>query len=268
MFYDYHVHSSFSIDCDVTMEAMILSALDKGVAELAFTDHIDLEYPDPRYTFDFDYKAFSQNIIEMREKYGDKIQIVKGLELGLQSFLMKDILHYLKDKSYDFILGSIHTTNDYDLYDKECPLYELPHHEAFTEFLSYTLRCIKNIPYFNVLGHLDVIRRYAPYGDNRLSYFDHTDLIDEILLYLIDTKRGIELNTGGIRYNLKDPFLDTSILKRYRELGGVILTLGSDAHKPGTIATGFKDAVELLKSLDFHYIARYPGGNLIFDKID
>src|SRR5690625_3707842 len=114
--FDYHVHSNFSADCSTPMEATIERAVERGVTKICFTEHIDYEYPDPTIQFDLDIPAYEKKLLEMREIYGEKIKIKKGVEIGVQPYLLSRYKALLDHESFDFIICSIHTANKQGLH--------------------------------------------------------------------------------------------------------------------------------------------------------
>ena len=130
---------------------------------------------------------------------------------------------------------------------------------AYTEYLQELLSCIKEFTSFNVLGHVDLVRRYGSYKDNSMKHADFGDLLDLIFEELISTGKGLELNTSGFRYKLQSTMPDLNILKRYREMGGEILTIGSDAHSPHHVAEYFDFASDLARKAGLRYITRFTG---------
>ena len=125
--------------------------------------------------------------------------------------------------------------------------------EAYTEYFQSIIDNVKKFKNFDVYGHLDYVVRYGPNKDANYSYDEYKDVIDEILRLLVEEGKGLEVNTGGIKHNLKDLHPCMGILKRYRELGGEIVTVGSDAHTPQDLANGFDRAFEFLKECGFGY---------------
>lgn len=120
---------------------------------------------------------------------------------------------------------------------------------------------------FDVLGHMDYVVRYGK--EKEKSYFlqDYAEITDEILRSLIMQGKGIELNTAGFKYGLGFAHPHISILKRYKELGGEVITVGSDAHQPENIAYDFDRAKEVLKDSGFKYYTEFKGRKPIFIQV-
>ena len=128
---------------------------------------------------------------------------------------------------------------------------------AYELYFTEMLKNINTIDKFCVYGHIDFISRYGIYKDNSLKYRDYSDLIDEVLKTLINKNKGIEINTSGYRYKLNQTYPQYDILKRYKELGGEIITIGSDAHTPDYVGDHFEVAYEMLVKSGFKYITRF-----------
>ncbi|WP_432357870.1 histidinol-phosphatase HisJ family protein [Sporosarcina sp. UB5] len=252
--FDYHMHSSFSGDCNIDMEEMVKGAIAKGVREICFTEHIDYDYPDDSIEFDFDKRKYSERINELRNLYEGKIRIRKGVEIGVQPHLLERYDEMLKAESFDFIICSMHTVERKGLHYGD--LFKgISVEEASLKYYNELLYCVKNFTNYSILGHVDLIKRYAP----EVVDINFHDVLREIFNVIIPDGKGIELNTSGVRYGLSNGLPSDDVLKLYKECGGEIITLGSDAHKPDDIAFDFEESIELLRSLGFDYIATFEG---------
>ena len=256
---DYHLHSSFSGDSTASMEDMIKTGIEKSLTHLCFTEHHDVDFPyqeGQKAIFSLNPDAFLYDLIRYKEKYDGKIKLFYGVELGLQKHVKKEILQFVHENDFDFIIGSTHICHGKDPYFDS--YYEGRNEkEAFDEYFLTTLDNIKSFDYFDVCGHLDYIARYANERGFRYTYSAYSDLIDEILLLLIEKEKGIELNTGGYRSSLMLPNPTKEILIRYRELGGDRITIGSDAHKAAQVGDYFAEAASLLKEIGYKYYCIY-----------
>ena len=126
------------------------------------------------------------------------------------------------------------------------------------------LEDIKNTPDFDVLGHIDYVVRYGKNGAADYSYQKYADEIDAILRAVIERGKGIELNMAGLKYGLPFAHPHPDILRRYRELGGEIITVGADGHRPEHIAWDFEKADDILKSCGFRYYTEFKGRKPVF----
>ncbi|MFV0518348.1 MAG: histidinol-phosphatase HisJ family protein [Aminipila sp.] len=265
--YDYHTHSSFSDDCNIPATEMIEAALALGVKELAITDHFDPDYPDPQYPFILDFQEYHKTLLSLQEQYKDRIKIVKGIEIGIQhGKTMEKCSTAANAFQYDFILGSFHCTDSKDLYmeyftdDTDIP-------KAFNRYYEYAYDCLKSYNDFDVMGHINVVDRYVPF-QKIPSYNPLMDIIESILKHLIHNGKGIEFNSSCYRYLRDGRTTPTGdILKLYKQLGGEIITFGSDAHNPACIGDHYEDVIEILKNIGFKYISTFEKRNVNFISI-
>lgn len=262
---DCHMHSHHSGDSDASMESMIEAAIGAGLDTIAFTEHQDFCYANSPEgaedkvtptSFMLNADSYLYELLNMREKYRDKIRIEFGVEVGLQKSCVKDNLIFCRDHEYDFIIGSLHLVDGKDPYYKQ--FFEgRDEKEVLRQYFTEYYENIKKFHNFDVLGHLDYIIRYMPSGNREYNYAEYGDIIDEIFKELIENEKGIEINTNAMSNGMKEFHPCMAALKRYRELGGEIVTVGSDAHKPENIAEHFDKVPDVLKEAGFKYYCIY-----------
>lgn len=252
--WDCHIHSSFSADSQTPMEDMIQGAVRQGLSGICFTEHLDPDYPDTpdSITFSLDIPAYRQKLLFLKGKFGDKIQIRFGIELGLQPHLRGYFERLLKETPFDFVIGSSHVVHGYDPYYPEY-FKEREESCAYEEYFQSILENLHAFSEMDVYGHIDYIVRYGPNKNLSYSYKQYREILDEILRTLISKGVGIELNTGGYHYGLGEPNPCTDVILRYRQLGGEIITIGADAHAPDKIAYAFGKAARVLTECGFSY---------------
>ena len=258
MYYpDHHVHTSFSPDSDTAPEAQIRQAITLGMPAICFTDHMDFGYP-AKYGISFDLKPdiYLKTMSGLKDAYQDQISVRAGVEVGLEVQFKKEITDYIQSADWDFVIGSIHLADRKDPYFND--YFEgRTVKEAYQSYFEATLSCLEVFdPVFDVLGHLDYIFRCG----NRAvtdAWNEWPELMDAILHLVIDKGLGLDVNTGGIKNGLSFQHPHDNLLKRYRELGGELITFGSDAHKPQNLGDRFPQTGEKLKSLGFRYYASY-----------
>src|SRR5699024_8697934 len=246
------MHSTFSTDCETPMEETVQSAIDKGIKEICFTEHIDYEYPDPSIVFDLDIPAYTASIEGLREKYADQITIKKGVEIGVQPHLLKRYERLLEKEYFDFIICSMHTTNKQDLHSGD--LFKgRSAEEAYRMYYEELLTCVKQFDAYNVLGHLDLVKRYQTLHTEENFH----DIIQEIFRVIIPEGKGIEVNASGYGYGLHSAMPSVDILQLYADLGGKFVTLGSDAHEARHVAYRFPEIIEQLLAVGIEYTATF-----------
>lgn len=225
---DYHMHTHFSADSEADPREHILHAINMGLDEICFTDHQDFCYPE--MSFDIDVEAYYQAIQKLKVEFKDQIVIKWGIETGLDLVYKNEIEAMVKKYPFDFVIGSIHVIKGTEFYSPAAFFTHKTKEEAHQAFFEETLACVVGFDCFNVLGHLDYIVRYGPYVDKTIDYNQHQPIIDDIFKALIAKGKGIEVNTSGYAVHHSCGFPNFDLVKRYYELGGRIITIGSDSH--------------------------------------
>lgn len=234
--FDCHIHTKFSTDSQMDIEDAAKRASELNLG-LIITEHVDLKYPmNGKFIFNPGeyFKEYS--------KYRDD-NLLLGLEMGMREDCVEENKRFASGYAFDYIIGSIHVVDDIDLF--ETAVYEgKSKKEVYSNYLNTMLQCIKKHDFVDCLGHIDYICRYAKYEDNEMHYRDFIEEIDEILRELIKTGRAIEINTRRL---MESEVVNNliPIYKRYHELGGVIVTVGSDSHRLNNIGHGFDAAGEI-----------------------
>jgi len=264
--FDYHMHTQFSPDASLSMRDAIEQSISIGTKELCFTDHLDFDFDGKGHDIVFNYDYYINTINKHIDLYKDKITIKKGIEVGLQPHILQQCKDFVVGKDFDFIIGSIHSVNKEDLYSGN--LFDsITQKEAYTKYFEELLFVIDNYEHFSVFGHLDMIKRYGNY-DVILPLEDYREITITIFEKLIAKGKGIELNTSGIRYNLGDYHPSLDVLKLYHEMGGEIITIGSDAHSKKQVGFELKNAARHLRDIGFKYITSFDKMKPKFNNID
>lgn len=254
MISDFHLHTCFSADCETPVRSQVEQAVRLGMRAVCITDHFDMDFPGGE--FQLDTPAYVEKIQSLQREYQGRISLRLGVELGLQKHLGQRLAAYIEEYPFDFVIGSMHLLHGKDPYDGE--LFQgRTDREVYQEYFEATLENIKRCSGFQVLGHLDYVVRYGKSQGKEYSYEAFSDILDEILRALVDRGIGLEVNTGGLKYGLGYPNPHPQVLKRYRELGGEIVTVGSDAHEPQSLGGWFREAGALLRECGFSYYAEF-----------
>lgn len=245
---DVHTHSSFSSDCDEPLRNIALSAVEKGLKTLCVTEHQDFDYPEEG-EFMLDVPSYREELFRVRGEFSDKLEILFGVELGLLSYIPDTLREFAKSADFDFIIGSAHQIDRLDPYYPEY-FEKMGGRNGIIHFFEEMLASVKSFGDYDVLGHFDYIVRYSP----KKSYdpLDYREVIDEILKTVISGGKGIEINSKGVS-ELGYPHPHPFVLSRYKELGGEIVTVGSDAHNGARVAADFDRAEAALKAAGFEY---------------
>lgn len=273
---DMHMHTWFSTDSEACPRDMADEAVRKGLKTICFTDHFDKDDLEWGEGGIFDVDAYFVEMQKLQEEYAGKLNIRIGIELGLRTYLKDYYEELTKKYPFDFVIGSVHNVP----YKKDAEgniLYTDPaaeklftdrtDKEAYRLMMETTLENVRTSDCFQTLGHLDYVVRYGKSREKEYSYTDYADIIDEILKLLIEKEKGLEVNSAGLKYGLPFAHPHPDVLKRYRELGGEIITIGADAHKPEHIAYDFAKAEEILKSCGFKYYTEFFEQKPVFKQL-
>ena len=268
--FDNHNHSQFSFDGKRTsVEASARAAAEAGLGGICFTDHCDHYVPPMKASFEnavpeyFNVEEQQAEISRVQSLIGDRTRLLKGIEIGMYEECHEQIRKVLDENSFDQIIASVHYIEKTDPYyggyydGKDWK-------QAYGTYLETIYREMKWLEDFDIMGHYDYIVRYASYPVTSIRYRDFSDIFDEMFRYLIQEGKALEINTKsyeGHRGRMVE--LDNDVLLRYREMGGEIVSLGSDSHEPSRVGAGFTRHAAFLKSLGFRWTAHYESRRLI-----
>lgn len=250
---DYHVHSNLSVDAYDSVDAMCGRAVEIGLAEIVFTEHYDTDPADQGHGF-YDYEKSREAVERMQDRFGDRLLVKLGIEVDYQTAYEAEIEEFLAGKQYDYVLGARHWEADaligYDYFDGRTE------DEAYSRYFE-TLPALVETGLFDVLAHIDLVKRD---GTERYGAFDlekWMPRIEPVLQKLVERGMGLEINTSGVRQPPREPYPGLAVLKRYRELGGRILTVGSDSHRIEQLGVGLDAGIKLAKEAGFTELTRF-----------
>jgi histidinol-phosphatase (PHP family) len=244
------------------MEYVCIKAIEKNIKEICFTEHFSLNPAAPTYGH-INFNKYLQEIRDCRKKFMEQLIIKAGIEICEPHLLKEKYQATLNPLELDFILGSVHNIHN----QKLRKYLEIGNKDAiyrgyFTEL--YEMVCTADI---DVLAHLDLIKRYASADFGNYDFGDFKEILAEILKKAIDRNIGIEINTSGMRGKLNEPLPSINVLNLYKDLGGEILTIGSDSHSADLVGSQMREATELAMQCGFHYIFKYEKRTPIAMKI-
>lgn len=236
MLYDTHIHTEFSHDSNMLLQDAASKACELGIG-IIITEHVDLNYPDPL--------AFRINTHDYFKTYAPYRHdaLLLGVEIGLSLGEVADNKRIVADNPFDYVIGSIHLVNDVDTY-AEVYYKGKSKQQAYEEYFDAMHACIHAYDFIDSLGHIDYICRYARYADQELYYSEFSERLEAILAALAGKDKCLELNTRRIGNKQAAECLLT-LYKRFKELGGKYVTIGSDAHFAADIGKNFSAALEI-----------------------
>lgn len=265
---DCHTHSKNSNDAKNTVHEMCQQAIKLGLLAYAITDHCECD----RY-YDFNYYKLppdnydtynSEKFIELslmetdklKESLNGKFNLLCGVELGQPTFNFEVANKVVSDKRLDFVIGSMHQIQNHDDF-------------CFLDFKKYDVNELMKAYFkeiyklcqwgnFDVLGHLTYPLRYieGEYGIS-VDLKSYEEIIRESFKLIILNNKGIEINTSGLRQKYKNTFPLFKYIKIYKELGGEIISIGSDAHCVQDLGFGITDGISLAKRAGFKYLTYF-----------
>lgn len=260
--FDYHMHSRVSFDGHDTGLDMAKAALAAGLKEICFTDHVDYDPLGRMGKLDFDTETYNAEYDHL-EIPG--LKICRGMEFGMDIHNLERFKKDLQRRDFDFVLGSIHFVDDLDVY------FEPYWHgktifQAERRYLEATLESVKLHDDFDVLAHLTYISKAKYHPASRpVPYKEHREIIDEILRVLAAKGKGMEMNTSGVD-RCGDFLPSADIFRRFKELGGEIVTVGSDSHTCSRVGQHSHDACGILQDI-FGYVCTFQDRRPIFHKL-
>lgn len=266
MLYDYHTHTQFSGDSDTPVRAMLDQAVALGLKEICITDHIDYDYPNDPDLFIFDIEEYFSVLTSLQKEYKPLISVRIGMEYGLMPHLGERLKHLATSYPFDFIIGSSHVVDHTDPYYPEY-WKDKSEEEGILRYFESILENLDSCSDFDVYAHIDYIIRYVPSKRKNYAYKTYQEIIEQCLKRLISMGKGIEINTAGFKYGLEEPNPKVEIIQRYKELGGEIITVGSDGHQPEHLAYDFWRVHNILEMCGFHYLTVFHNRKAEFIRI-
>ncbi len=251
---DYHIHSGFSADSDAQMETVCKAAILKGIDEIAFTDHLDFGPEDVGGPFPLG--DYMDAIHRCRRRFGRELEIRAGIEVGEPHIYANEAAAVLSNGDFDLVLGSAHYAANMEPAWHE-GFFKEPLSDAYASYFRQVAGLAAEGD-FDVLAHLDLVKRDARrFGKVYDGPGPYAGLIRPALSTVIERGKGIELNTSPWRRGQSEPCPSLEILRWYREMGGEILILGSDAHVPQAVGSHFGPALEMVRAAGFRRLATF-----------
>ena len=260
--FDFHMHTTVSYDGKNSPQEMVRAAVTAGLREICFTDHLDYELGRPNEELAFrgeDYNRACGGLDPMG------ITVRTGTEIGMTPWNVEEVSRDLSLRHYDFVLGSIHHVDNLDLYFQ--PFWEgKTVEQAEQAYFEEMLRCVELHDNFDVLGHLTYISKTAAHPTHRLVPFeDYRDITAEIMKVLIRKDKGMEVNSSGVD-RCGDFLPGEAYLRLFKDLGGSIVTIGSDAHNTARVGQYAHRSLAMLEEI-FGHVCTFADRQPVFHKL-
>ena len=248
---DAHIHSEFSYDSKSKIDDICKAAVNRGLDEVAITDHYDANIISWRLVPDFDVKGAEAAVEEAREKY-PKLKISFGIELGEMCEMPDKTEKILTENNFDFVIGSIHNipgnTDFYFInFAKMDSYYISRYYDLYLESLLDTVKLNKA----DSRAHIGYPIRYIKDAGKEYDTSSNKELLSEIFRNMIKNDIALEVNTLGLTRQIKSVLPKETELRMYYDMGGRLLTFGSDAHTPDRVGENIENAHKILKDIGF-----------------
>jgi len=253
--FDYHIHTSFSRDSDVTMEAMCRAAMEADIPEIGFSDHFDMVPEDP-YSGHFKADAWWHAFERCQNTFRGSLTLRAGVEVGEPHRFPLQVERLLDTYPWDYCIGSLHWADERRIFDPA--FFERPAAEAYGAYFEELMRMVRDGT-FDILGHMDIAKRYGydAYGSYDPAAYEPQ--IRRVLKEAACRDLAIEVNTATLRRSVQQPTPDRKVLRWFQQEGGRWVTLGSDAHAPEDVGYGLDQALRDAVQAGFDHLARFEG---------
>jgi histidinol-phosphatase (PHP family) len=254
--HDYHLHTTFSIDCETPMAAMCERAIALGIPEICVTDHVDWVPKDVGRDY-FRPAPYFEEVEVCRARYDGRLTLLAGAEMSEVHRFPDEARALTSAWPFDFVIGSLHWVGDEVVL---APDYFTPRsaEAAYAGYFQELERMVR-AGGFDIVGHLDVLKRDGFDVHGRYTSAGYAEPIRAVLRACVESGIGIEINTSTLRRAVAETSPALDVLRWYRELGGDILTLGSDAHRPEHLAYRFDLALEMARAAGFRRLTCFRG---------
>lgn len=251
--YDLHTHSSFSVDSQTPIQAYCDKAVELGLQSLTITDHVDTTHADMGFGF-FRPAEFMAEIDRCRRLYGDRLELLSGVEVSEIHRFRPDVDALLQTYDFDLVIGSLHWIGDV-LVDQSSSYFSTRTRDQACEDYFSELRLMCQSGGFDVLGHLDYFKRYFPDPDYDVTRYE--SLVRPVLAALIQNNIALEINTSPLSKPVKETMPGPIVVQWYRDMGGEMLTVGSDAHSISRLADGWDVALEMVEKANLKHLTLF-----------
>lgn len=254
--FDYHVHSTFSVDCAIPMEDSCRAAIAAGVTEIAITDHVDHVPADLGFGY-YRPEEYLRELDRVRELFSGELTVLRGMEVDYNDSTVEEVSRFIDTYAdrYDFIIGSVHYFSDGAMI---FPDYFAGKSldDVYLPYLDQVERAVET-GWFNTIGHLDLPKRYAPISHRDYDPSQFRERLLPIFDRMIARGIGFEINTSGLRQTPRTSMPAGAIVRWYADRGGKIITTGTDSHAAQTVGAGLPRTLDMLQMCGIDAVASF-----------
>jgi histidinol-phosphatase (PHP family) len=248
---DAHLHTELSPDSEVPLELYAAQAAERGIREIAITDHLDFMPGAPAHQYT-SYQHREREVRAAAGRWAGRVTIRFGVELTYESRYEDEIREHLRAHSYDYAIGSVHAMSDGPYAHGRLAGWVAGKTiaEATAFYFAEVAAAIRS-GLFDTLGHIDMCKRWLLPWFPPAAFAAAPELYEPLLAALVETDVALEVNSSGLRHRTGETYPAQWVVARFRELGGQRVTVGSDAHLPHSFAFGLEEACEILAAAGF-----------------
>lgn len=247
---DTHLHSRISGDSEMSLQAACRQALKVGLKALVFTEHADFDPSDPGYDH-YDGRKYDEDLAEARVAMGLSLKIYKGIEITYQPQYRQRIFDFIHRHQFDFTLGSVHRVGEEDVSWPELAkryFGRLEEEQAYGLYFKEVESLVES-RLFDCLGHMDICKKYGHIKYGPMLYKKYEKTYKKLLKLIVQSDMMMEINTSGLRQPFQETYPPYPALLEYLKMGGVKLTLGSDAHRVQDVGQSFDKVLQEIPQL-------------------
>lgn len=253
---DYHMHSNYSCDSDVPMAALCRAAVDAGIDEIGLSEHFD-SHPYDECTGFLRVEEWWDEFYRCKNDFQPVLRLKAGIEISEPHQYPDEVDMLLDAHPWDYAIGSLHWIEDEIIFKD--PYFNRSPEEAYEGYFLELQRMVET-GRFNILGHIDIVKRY---GFEHYGPFDVTayeKLIRPILSTLAERGLALEVNTITLRRSIQETSPSSQVLSWFKEEGGRWISLGSDAHLASDVGANLEDAIQIIRSIGFDGVVSFSSG--------
>jgi histidinol-phosphatase (PHP family) len=256
--YDYHVHSEFSVDCNVPMRDSCEAAIANGITEIAFTDHVEHQHTDLGYGY-YRIEDYLASVEAVQAEFTGQLRVLKGAEVDFHTDTSEMVQRFMEQygREYDFLIGSVHYGDSAQIIFQE--YFEGKGIDDVVYPYLDQVESAARTGWFDTIGHLDIPKRYLPKTLRTYEPSRYREPLARLFKTLIESDTAFEINTSGLRQTPKTSMPGPAIVRWYVEAGGSLITTGSDSHAAQTIGSGIPKTLDMLALCGITHIASFKG---------
>lgn len=254
--FDYHVHSEFSADCTVPIRESCEAAIEAGITEIAFTDHVEHQHTDLGFGY-YQIDDYMASLEAARSEFAGRLRVLKGAEIDFHTDTAEAVESFIGQygREYDFVIGSVHYGDNAEIIFQQ--YFEGKSIDDVVFPYLDQLEAAAKTGWFDTMGHLDIPKRYLPKTHRMYDPAHYRERLQAFFQTLIASDTAFEINTSGLRQTPKTSMPGPAIVRWYVDAGGSLITTGTDSHAAQTIGAGIPKTLDMLTLCGVSHVASF-----------